>query len=127
MKNVIVSYLGVRAENDAVAANTGFGSDVIDLLLLFDSWDKPEDLSALASLGSYYLGAHGGETYSCLVVRKGRAILPELKREMESHPTECSERYGEGTDICLTEERRSSPLQAMIKRIEAGQTCTLER
>jgi hypothetical protein len=127
VKNVIVGYLGIRAENDALAANSGFGSDVIDLLLLFDSWDGPEDVRALASLGSYYLGAHGGETYSCLVVRKGLAILPELKRQIEGHPTECSPRYGGSTDICLSEERRNSRLQEMIKRIEAGQTCAVER
>jgi hypothetical protein len=127
VKSVLINYLGFRAENQSVAANTGFGTDVIDLVLLFDAWDKPGDLQALASLSSYYLGAHGGETYSCLVVRKGRAILPELEQEMARRPSECSKRYGDKEGVCFSNETRISRLRGMIERIESNQTCTVEQ
>ena len=125
--DVIVGYLNIRASNKAVASDAVFGGDIINLLLLFDAWDDQMSLESLASLSSYYLGAHGGETYSCVVVRQGHAILPALEKQATATTGACGERFGEKKGICVPQKSRTSKLRTLIARINAGENCTVER
>ena len=114
-------------DNNEVAADAAFGSDVIKLLLLFDAWGDQESLETLASLSSYYLGAHGGETYSCVVVRKGRAILSALENQAALAEGACAARFGDKKGVCVPEQSRANKLRTLMGRIKSGESCTVER
>lgn len=126
-RDAIVGYLEFRHEQPVVASNAEFYSEIVSTILLFDEWDSTESMATLVGLGSYYLGAHGGELFSCVVVRKGSAIRPILDSVRASHGNECANRLGSASPVCLGQQAYESQLEQMGQRIEGGERCEVER
>ena len=129
LKDAIVSTAHLVAERRDLQSAPPFvehASDVLSLVLLFDSRQSEESLGTLASLNSYYLGESAGEIYRCLLLRKGGRIRPQLARLESEAPTECLQRFGKG-NTCLTQEAAQRRLAGILSDIERNAPCTIEQ
>jgi len=125
--DAIVGYLAFRHQERVVAANAEFYAKIMSLVLLFDEWDSEKSMETLADLGSYYLGAHGGELLSCIIVRKGSLAQATLDAVRRSDRNDCAQRFGRSSPICVDEQAYRSALDELVDRIEAGERCTVDR
>jgi hypothetical protein len=138
IKSALVSAIALKMDHLELQNEAEFRdhfSDVIDLLLLFDTMESDRALETLASLRSYYFGSHGGETYSCLLQRKGKKIKPILTRMLNSKENECHAKFkglpvveasGSKVRVCLSDYIYRIKLKAIIGRIENNEWCTIE-
>lgn len=138
VKDVLVSTTVVQSTKPQASSNpleAELFSHAGDLLLLFDSMASPRSARTLASLAPYYLGEAAGEMYSCLVLRKGKSIMPALSQLASSNQNECIEKYGppetdpKGAKIspCLSDLEYRKRLRFLIQESESNQSCTIER
>jgi hypothetical protein len=102
-------------------------SEIVDLLLLFDDRSSQETMDLLASLSSYYLGAYGGELYTCIVLRKGTKILPAFEVLQSTGHNDCIGRLGLENKLCFSGDQYQSKIELIIRNIEKNQSCYLER
>lgn len=97
--------------------------DVKALLLLFDNMHSKESDQILAHLGSYYFGEDAGELYECIVLRRGKDMIPYLRRELET--SDCAERFARTSPkLCLSSEDRRMYLGGIVKELVRGKGCS---
>jgi hypothetical protein len=138
VKTAVVSVLALQAANPTLQSAPTFTehrTSVTDLLLLFDSMRSKGSVETLAELTPYYFGEAPGEMYSCLLLRKGKALVPLISKLLASKRNECIEKFGPPKDrleglevpVCLADETYRSRLRSTLEGIRSGATCTIEQ
>ena len=99
---------------------------VIDLMYLLDQRSSREDLRALVNLSSYYLGESPAQTVSCLMIRKGKKLLPFLNEAVKSPQSACAKqtKISVRENICIPSEILKARLVAVSKAISTGERCS---
>lgn len=95
------------------------------LLLLLDRFTASEADYAIATLLQYYLGEGPNEILSCIVLRRGRDMIPQLHRARTAGNTACIETLGADSKRCLSSGDLNSRLDGFEESISAGRTCDL--
>lgn len=126
IEEVIVSYLKILEKYPDLIREAEFDSNIMDLLLLFDSMGSRKSIKTLCSLSSYYLGEHPHEVYSCLLLRKGRSALPFLEALLKSEENECISKFGSKSKTCLDNETYKGELSIIVEQIKRNDSCTIE-
>jgi hypothetical protein len=132
LKEVVVSYIGLLADDPALRSNLAYmqmDAKISALLFLFDSLSDPAALKVFASLNSYYIGEHSNEIYECLARRKGRALESYLQELVHQRSTECEERFRsrsrfDRVAICLTRNESVQHAETLIEEIRSGSSCS---
>jgi hypothetical protein len=97
-------------------------NDVNALLVLFDSMQSEASERILANLGSYYLGESAGELYECVVLRKGKRMVPYLRRELRY--SDCARQTrGKYRNLCRSRANRQAYLGSIIQQLHQGKGC----
>lgn len=139
IKNAVISAIALRVAHPELSNEVEFRdhySNVVDLLLLFDAMDSDRSLETLASLSPYYFGAHPGEIYTCLLLRKGKKIKPFLIKLLNSKSNECIARFkdvpvsgtpGAKVYACLSDDLYRTLLKSYLEDIEKNEWCVIEQ
>lgn len=126
LKRVIVSVLNMKGQPDfedqklkvnKPTAEFMEDIDVATLLYTFDSLSSTRDIEDLASLTPYYLGEANGVLYRCLILRKGKTILPALKKLAATPSNECTDRFGVQAKICSSDKEYRDTLNYYVGTI----------
>ena len=126
LKRVIVSVLYMKGQSDfedqklKVSKQTAEfmeNIDVATLLYAYDSLSSKRDIRDLASMTSYYLGEANGVLYRCLILRKGKAIMPALEELAAKHANECIDHFGTQTKMCLSDKEYRDSLSYYMDTI----------
>lgn len=132
IKTVLLDYSKARVKFTDLQFED-LDSDIFDLLYVFDSMSSEKSLKTLASLVFYYIGEHPGETYSCLVRRKGEKIKPYFEELLKSGKDECNEKFGQQKaieiKICYGDNEHPTykdVIKQHLWEIEKYPTCTDE-
>lgn len=142
IKAAVVSALRVQLDHPDLQADNNFLDhlhDTMHLILLFGPLNSPHSLETLASLSSYALPEADSNIYSCVLLNKGKAIEPFLKRILLSrHPNECIARFGarnatgispgvslKHAVICLDNAGQRQVVRSVLHAIAAGETCNV--
>jgi hypothetical protein len=130
LKRAILSNAVLYAEVPAVRKAQAYQShslDVYNLLAQFDRLDSTASIEVLISFNSYYFGAAFGEMDECIVLRKGRPILPYLARQLASNRNECAGTLGKAHPrLCLSESEYRARVNMLIKYVRSGSGCSDE-
>jgi hypothetical protein len=99
---------------------------VINLLYLLDQRSTREDLRVLVNLSSYYLGESPAQTVSCLMIRKGKKLLPFLDEAVKSPQSACAKqtKISIQESVCIPSEILKARLAAVSKAISTGERCS---
>lgn len=130
VKNAIVqalNYRVMRPETDYDAAYGVSSNAIYEMILLFDGRGDSRTLRTLADLVSYRLDGAAGEILSCVIQRKGRAMLPAFEEQLAKGGGDCLDAKGIDKRMCRNEEEYRSEVQSYIRAIKAGDPCYIER
>lgn len=99
-------------------------------LLLFDDDNSDASLQELVSLSYFNLDGAPGEIYSCVVTRKGRIAIPQIKSALEEGKDRCVRDLGKQSPICANSARQGiarDRFESLIARIESDTPCSIEK
>ncbi len=130
IKRAIVSnavLLKSHPELESDAAYQRHSLEVNDLIALFDAMQSPECLRVLVSLNSYYLGESFGEMMECVVLRKGKLVLPSLSDQLSSNASECARELAEvHPQLCLSARDYRERVKRLLRSVRSGERCSDE-
>jgi hypothetical protein len=112
---------GNSREGDRIA------SAVQGLLELFDDQTSKAALRKLVALSYFDFGTASSEIYECVVVRKGRAIVPIIKDAIRRDFNPCFAEFGQESPLCSPETKDSKRLNILLRQIEKDEPCTIVR
>jgi len=95
------------------------------LLMLLDDQDSETAMRRLLELAYFNLGAASTESYNCIVVRKGAAIVSLIEHEMTRTSSPCEAEFGSASQICRSRDATSTKLRFLASQIESGESCAL--
>ncbi len=98
-------------------------NSIPDLLELLDHDDDPSTLALIVRLQDFYIGEHPREDLDCIVLKRGKKILPLLKAKFESGKRDCVQKLDEKDTICLPDDIYQLLTKNLIKSLKNGSTC----
>ncbi len=126
VKELILTYLKTAERLPELQKDGDLASAVFASMLLFDRMNDDASLRTLASFESYYMGEAAGETYSCLLLRKGERIKGPLEAILRLDTNDCRARMGEKSRLCRTKPTIDAEIQVTLRAIAEKRTCNLE-
>ncbi len=127
VKRALVEHLRLQDRHPQLKDEHDAYWSIASLVLLLDGRSDPLTLQTLADLTSYYWGESGGEVFQCVVLRKGKAIVPFLQRSLDAPENDCHEALGENGSGCLQETEYRKGLRALLNAIARDERCAIER
>lgn len=122
---LVTSTMKLRADNPSIGQSEAFSNHYFTALRsAFIGLDRSKSTRALditARLSAYEMGASVIPLYDCLVLRKGKAIKPFLKKVEKMGEKACSPQLV-GTQ-CLDRETLRTRISSLIGDIDAGTRC----
>jgi hypothetical protein len=128
VKNAVVNFLGLRSSPNIDLPGKKPES-VVELLLLLDKKADRETVNALADLSTYDPGTYGSEIYTCLIVRKGRIMIPALEERDSDKADDCVKMLGAGHPSCIASRgpgARHERIVDLVTRVKNNQPCGIE-
>lgn len=82
-------------------------------------------MQRIVSLSHFELGTAPTEVYQCVVIRKGRRIVPVIERELRRMDNPCESEFGQGSPLCRSGGETEAALQFYRSEIESGTPCEI--
>jgi hypothetical protein len=128
LKRVIISNAMLGAEVPEVRGKKAYqfhSLDVWNLLALFDTTSSPDSLRTLATFASFRLGTGFAEMYECVVLRKGRGMIPYLEANVTSGRDECDQTLGKThPNLCFGLREYRANVRRLVESAKAGEGCS---
>ena len=128
-KEVIIRNLDFLNKNRQMQFNPEYSRllfSTLDLVLILDLEETEEANQTLAELSSYGLDGGGARYLQCAILRKGPAMIPLLRRQLEKDENDCAATLGEDNDACLTRREHESRIGIYVQLIEDDSPCSFD-
>ena len=113
-----------EAEGDEASAER-IAIAMSGLLILFDEQTSDAALRRFVELGYLNLGTHDSETYDCIGIRKGQALVPFLEQELRQGSNRCFNEMGQESQICASQKDSDQRFRFLLSEIQRDPHCEL--
>ena len=127
VKDAVCKYAQWMHELPEPERSTAPDWEISKLVLILDKRDDESSLRALSDLTSYYLGESGGEVLRCVTIRKGKAIVPLLKKDLSVTENDCLASSKNQHGACRTVDEYHNYVTELVNAIERNQSCYIEQ